>query len=362
MNGAHDMGGMMGFGPVVPEKDEPVFHAAWERRAFALTLAMGAPGGWNIDQSRVRRARACRRGYLAKSYYEIWIAGLEKLLAERGLVTPDEIGAGKALLRQPVARILTVETGRRRCARAGPPAGRRRRRSASRWAIASRPQPAPAGTRGCRATCAGTRGRSRTCTAPTSSPTLTPRAAARPAVAIHGALRGARAVGRRGGPHGLRVGGRLGELSGAGMTLHPEPRHVMACRPTAGRRCLPHHGRRRPSPWWSRCTRRACSPGPSGPRLWRLRSRRRRPPATATPARLTMPLACRPGGPARRQERGDPRGAGPLPRRVGRRRHRTPHGTAIELRAEDFRADPRPVRPTAPSSFGCRCAPGARCY
>jgi hypothetical protein len=25
MNGAHDMGGIIGFGPVVPEKDEPVF-------------------------------------------------------------------------------------------------------------------------------------------------------------------------------------------------------------------------------------------------------------------------------------------------------------------------------------------------
>ena len=55
MNGAQDMGGMMGFGPVLPEKDEPVFHAPWERRAFALTLAMGAPGGWNIDQGRAAR-------------------------------------------------------------------------------------------------------------------------------------------------------------------------------------------------------------------------------------------------------------------------------------------------------------------
>jgi nitrile hydratase subunit beta len=35
--------------------------------------------------------------YLAKTYYEIWIAGLEKLLAERGLVTPDEVAAGKSL-------------------------------------------------------------------------------------------------------------------------------------------------------------------------------------------------------------------------------------------------------------------------
>ena len=42
MNGVHDLGGMHGFGPVVLEPNEPVFHAEWERRTFALNLAMGA--------------------------------------------------------------------------------------------------------------------------------------------------------------------------------------------------------------------------------------------------------------------------------------------------------------------------------
>jgi nitrile hydratase len=110
MNGAQDMGGMMGFGPVVPEKDEPVFHAEWEKRAFALTLAMAAPGGWNIDQSRAARESLHPAQYLAKSYYEIWLAGLEKLMAERGLVTPDEIAAGKSLhAPKPVPRVLAPE-------------------------------------------------------------------------------------------------------------------------------------------------------------------------------------------------------------------------------------------------------------
>src|SRR5918992_50414 len=31
MDGVHDMGGMHGFGAVVREADEPVFHAPWER-------------------------------------------------------------------------------------------------------------------------------------------------------------------------------------------------------------------------------------------------------------------------------------------------------------------------------------------
>jgi nitrile hydratase subunit beta len=42
MNGVHDMGGMHGMGPIQLEKDEPVFHAPWEARAYATTRAMGA--------------------------------------------------------------------------------------------------------------------------------------------------------------------------------------------------------------------------------------------------------------------------------------------------------------------------------
>ena len=97
MNGAQDMGGMHGFGPVVPEPNEPAFHEPWERRAFALTLAMAAPGGWNIDMSRSARESLPPGDYLAKSYYEIWLAGLEKLMAERGLVLPEETDAGRSL-------------------------------------------------------------------------------------------------------------------------------------------------------------------------------------------------------------------------------------------------------------------------
>ena len=44
MNGAQDMGGVMGFGPVVPEPNEPVFHGNWESRVLAMTVAMGPPG------------------------------------------------------------------------------------------------------------------------------------------------------------------------------------------------------------------------------------------------------------------------------------------------------------------------------
>jgi nitrile hydratase subunit beta len=98
MNGAHDLGGMHGFGPINPEPEaqEPVFHAAWEKRLFSLALAVGALGKWNIDMSREARERQPPVDYLRHTYYENWLAGLEKLLVEKGLVTPEELTTGKA--------------------------------------------------------------------------------------------------------------------------------------------------------------------------------------------------------------------------------------------------------------------------
>ena len=90
-----DLGGKPGFGPIVAEPEGDYFHAAWEPRAMALTVAMGATGSWNIDMSR--SARETLPNYLELSYYDIWLTALQKLLQERGLVQLDEIAAARAL-------------------------------------------------------------------------------------------------------------------------------------------------------------------------------------------------------------------------------------------------------------------------
>lgn len=100
-----DLGGQPGHGPVVPESEDVRFHAAWEKDALAIVLAMGATGSWNIDMSR--SARETLPQYRLLSYYQIWLAALEKLMQERGLVQPDEIAAGRMLHPPvPVARVL----------------------------------------------------------------------------------------------------------------------------------------------------------------------------------------------------------------------------------------------------------------
>ena len=93
MKGGHDLGGQLEMGPINPEPEaqEPVFHADWERRVFALTLATGMLGKWNIDESRHARERQDPLTYVQNSYYENWLEGLETLLLEKGLVDTEEL-------------------------------------------------------------------------------------------------------------------------------------------------------------------------------------------------------------------------------------------------------------------------------
>lgn len=121
MNGPHDLGGFQGFGPVYPERNEPSFHADWEKRALGLTLCAGAMGHWTIDESRHARESIPPAIYLGASYYEIWIRALEALLERHGFVTREEMDTGLDL-REGVRpkRVLTAESVAGVLARGGP--------------------------------------------------------------------------------------------------------------------------------------------------------------------------------------------------------------------------------------------------
>jgi nitrile hydratase len=121
MNGAQDLGGMQGFGRVVPDADNAHFHEAWEPRAFALTLAMGATGSWNLDQGRFARESLPPAQYLASTYYRIWFEALVRLMLERGQVTEAELIDGR--LREPprpLARVLSADAVPAALARGAP--------------------------------------------------------------------------------------------------------------------------------------------------------------------------------------------------------------------------------------------------
>jgi nitrile hydratase subunit beta len=95
MNSVHDMGGMHGFGPIRPEKNEPVFHARWEGRILAIYSALGALGKWNIDFRRHTRESLPPAEYLALNYHQLLYALVVELLANGGLATRAEIEQGR---------------------------------------------------------------------------------------------------------------------------------------------------------------------------------------------------------------------------------------------------------------------------
>ena len=107
MDGIHDLGGMMGFGPIEPEADEPTFHEPWEARAFALNvLGIVALRAYNVDEYRHAVERIEPRHYLAAPYYERVLTAAATLLVEKGVVTHAELEAragGPFPLARPVA-------------------------------------------------------------------------------------------------------------------------------------------------------------------------------------------------------------------------------------------------------------------
>jgi nitrile hydratase len=94
MNGIHDMGGLQDMGPIQHEKDEPVFHAAWEGRIYGINASLRAMGKWNLDAWRHQIELLPPADYLRMTYYERWLRINEQLVVKHGLVTPTELAAG----------------------------------------------------------------------------------------------------------------------------------------------------------------------------------------------------------------------------------------------------------------------------
>jgi nitrile hydratase subunit beta len=100
-----DLGGREEHRSITPEPENEVFHAAWEPRVLGLVLAMNSVGLWNIDMNR--SARETLPNYLQLSYYEIWLAALEKNLRTRGVLGDDAPPPPRVLHASEVAAALS---------------------------------------------------------------------------------------------------------------------------------------------------------------------------------------------------------------------------------------------------------------
>ena len=93
MHGIHDLGGMHGFGRVDVETDEPVFHARWEGRVLGMAYQVVGFGWVTIDAFRHGIERVDPVAYLTLGYYGRWLASLERVLVERGVLGANEVTA-----------------------------------------------------------------------------------------------------------------------------------------------------------------------------------------------------------------------------------------------------------------------------
>ena len=90
MDGAHDMGGMHGWGSVAAlvETDEPTFHERWEGRTFGLMMNTGGLRSGGVRPNIEAMPPAA---YLAASYYERWAFSMERGLVLAGTLTTTDI-------------------------------------------------------------------------------------------------------------------------------------------------------------------------------------------------------------------------------------------------------------------------------
>lgn len=91
MNGIHDMGGLHGFGPIPVEQNEPVFHARWEGRVYAMTQALDTTGIYNLDEHRHEIELMHPADYLRDGYYGRWLFAMERILDRKAILRRTEV-------------------------------------------------------------------------------------------------------------------------------------------------------------------------------------------------------------------------------------------------------------------------------
>jgi nitrile hydratase accessory protein len=113
--------------PILPDQprddDGPVFAEPWQAQAFALTLKLHEAGHFTWNEwaetlgSEIAAAKARGDPDLGDTYYEHWLAALERLAAEKGLTGSGELGARKAawtraFLNTPHGQPIELAAGR----------------------------------------------------------------------------------------------------------------------------------------------------------------------------------------------------------------------------------------------------------
>jgi nitrile hydratase accessory protein len=84
--------------PSIPrDEDGPVFRAPWEAQAFAMALTLHERGLFTWTEwaaalaDQIKRAQAAGDPDTGETYYQHWLATLERLVAEKGVATTETL-------------------------------------------------------------------------------------------------------------------------------------------------------------------------------------------------------------------------------------------------------------------------------
>ncbi len=95
MDGAHDLGGKQGFGPIEVETDFVAWHEPWQARAWAITRSTFR-SDWTLDWWRHVRELIDPVDYLSRHYFDSWLQLQTAALIDSGVLTLEEAVTGKA--------------------------------------------------------------------------------------------------------------------------------------------------------------------------------------------------------------------------------------------------------------------------
>jgi len=107
MDGIHDLGGKLGYGPVDVNEPEEPFHADYEGRMWAISRTARAPGV-TIDWWRHIRELITAEDYLNRPYFDSWGQTTIASMIDAGVFNIEELESGISQT-QPLGHVEIVD-------------------------------------------------------------------------------------------------------------------------------------------------------------------------------------------------------------------------------------------------------------
>ena len=92
------------------DHNAPVFHAPWEAEAFALAVSLNERGLFTWSEwaatlgDEIKKAQAAGDPDTGETYYRHWLAALERIVAEKGVVERDALARTRNAWQHACAR------------------------------------------------------------------------------------------------------------------------------------------------------------------------------------------------------------------------------------------------------------------